>query len=66
MICTVKAEMMNGNTVRSERRRIWIVFEFSLMCQFLFAILDGRKRLAGVSDNFEFYSEVVNERYTKL
>lgn len=28
--------------------------EFSLVNQFLFAILDGRKWLAGVSDNFEF------------
>lgn len=44
---------MNGNAVGLERRRIWIVFEFSLICQFLFAILGGRKRLADFSENFE-------------
>ena len=57
---------MNGNAVGLERRRIWIVFEFSLICQFLFAILGGRKRLADFSENFEVEERHMNNTYISI
>ena len=49
--------MMSANMRNWLRRRIWISSEFTLMCQSLFGILGGKKRLAKVSGNFEFGSE---------